>query len=265
VGQNIIVTGTGLNSTVRTASNNQAIGAYTTVFGSFNYAVAGSAAIGGGYNNCVFAGGTCGFIGGGFSNRNCGATSVVGGGQTNTTVGIASTIGGGILNITQSNCSTIAGGASNVTSQTWSSIGGGCANRTFGQYSNISGGRSNTTTTFGTNGTINGGWLNTVNSLSSFIGGGCGNTTCGDFSTIVGGQLNTTTCNHTHVLGCNILTNQAFTTYVNNLTVNGGGLAQTRVTINSIPTEAVLASLPIGSVYRCSTNGDGTGLHIKFA
>jgi hypothetical protein len=193
----------------------------------------------------------------GSANNAAGTVSGILGGISSciTTLGYGSTVGGGATN-TITNCySKIGGGQFNCVAQPWSSILGGKNNVINSCSSAIGGGENNVITASVPWSTIAGGCGNNIGSLASY-------------SSAVG-RLNTVCLSDTHVLGCNITTDQCFTTFVNNLTVNGGGIPSpntcSRVTLKSLPTESEIGSLPSGTVYRCTTSasGGGTQLWIK--
>ena len=134
-------------------------------------------------------------------------------------------------------------------------------------YGSILGGLCNTTASC--NSTISGGASNIIgiNVPWSTINGGCGNniSNLASYSSAVG-RANTVCLSDSHVLGCNITTDQCFTTFVNNLTVNGGGISSpntcSRVTLKSLPTETEVTALPSGTVYRCTTSTSGGGIQL---
>jgi hypothetical protein len=193
-------------------------------------------------------------------------------GSTNTAASTVSGILGGISNSISATgyASTIGGGASNCLIQSYSTIGGGQFNCATQSHSSIVGGRNNTNSSCCS--VVNGGENNVIGTSvpHSTIGGGCGNniSNLASYSSAVG-RLNTACLSDTHILGCNITTDQCFTTFVNNFTVNGGGISSpntcSRVTLKSLPTETEVAALPSGTVYRCTTSasGGGTQLWIK--
>jgi hypothetical protein len=219
------VVGTGAVSTLRTGASNVASAPCSVVFGSTNTAASTVSGILGGISNSI------------------------------ATTGYASTIGGGATNCLIQSYSTIGGGQFNCATQSHSSIVGGRLNTNASCCSTIGGGESNIISTNVPWSTIKGGCGNNINNFASY-------------SSAVG-RLNTVCLSDTHVLGCNITTDQCFTTFVNNFTVNGGGISSpntcSRVTLKSLPTESEIASLPSGTVYRCTTSasGGGTQLWIK--
>jgi hypothetical protein len=193
-------------------------------------------------------------------------------GSTNTAASTVAGILGGISNSISATgyASTIGGGAFNCLIQSYSTIGGGQSNCVLQSHSSIVGGRLNTNNSCCS--TIGGGESNIIgtNVPWSTIKGGCGNniSNLASYSSAVG-RANTVCLSDSHVLGCNITTDQCFTTFVNNFTVNGGGISSpntcSRVTLKSLPTETEVTALPSGTVYRCTTSasGGGTQLWVK--
>jgi hypothetical protein len=137
-----------------------------------------------------------------------GTNSIVPVNGGNTSLGDCSTVGGGYCNIADDYLATVGGGGGNTAYQA-STVGGGFDNSASGCYSTV--------------------------------GGGTNNTISGNYSSILGGKSN---CiledhSHSHIIGSNITSSKACTTFVNNLDVEG----------------AVSASIFSGSFV-----GDGSGL-----
>ena len=173
-------------------------------------------------SNATVAGGFCNkvcarqsTIGGGFCNdiQNDGTLSVagatIGGGVFNTIcgVGLGSTIGGGQENIITKNYSFIGGGVRNfIDNSCGAVIAGGCYNTASGNFDSIVGGCENK--------------LDSPN-LFKFIGGGCQNYNSGGCSAILGGKQNCLTHANSFIIGSNLTSSAACTTFVNNLNVSG--------------------------------------------
>jgi hypothetical protein len=265
----IIIPGSGANSSLRCGLSNTTCAPRSIALGCKN-----TVALGGDDSNIL----------GGDSNKITGTFSTIIGGQNNISLGNNS-INGGTGNMigTLGGASTVIGGQGNCINNAHSFIGGGFVNTLLSCRSVLVGGESNKICTTAPNASILGGRGNTVlsNANGSVIGGGSFNTTLGnlssvlggstntavgDFTSILGGNSNKATCVYSSIIGCNITSTCSYTTHVNNLLVNGGGLALTHVIVNSIPTETNLASLPIGAIYRCTNDGNGTNtsLHIKW-
>jgi hypothetical protein len=223
----VIVSGSGVNSSVRCGVSNTASGNYSaslggrcniscgncsTISGGFsNIVYCNSSTIGGGF--CNVASGATSTIGGGQQNRTYASCSTIGGGIQNTACGSSSTVGGGNFNFACCNCSTISGGYYNIASGTSSTISGGYCNFIFGNCSTIGGGIRNTacnltsTISGGLGGqamcaysTIGGGFCNIASGSTSTIGGGFQNRVYGSCSTISGG-INNTICNAISTIG----------------------------------------------------------------
>tara|TARA_R110002072_G_scaffold986_2_gene8146 strand:- start:175 stop:1446 length:1272 start_codon:yes stop_codon:yes gene_type:complete len=193
--------------------------------------------IGGGKSNTISA--YYGFIGGGTLNQILNGCNFIGGGRSNTTSGYYSSIVGGISNSNSGYCSSIVGGSQNTISSGYGSvgfIGGGFCNTISSDYGFIGGGCKNLVG--GTVSSIVGGTLNIASASGSFIGGGSYNQVSGINSSVVGGFNNTASsefsaivggvCNHiqlTHcksfIVGTNISSSAACTTFVNNLYITG--------------------------------------------
>jgi hypothetical protein len=173
-------------------------------------------------------------ISGGYINTASGDYSTIGGGIYNTSSGPASTVGGGGGSTASGYYSTIGGGIYNIASDNISTVGGGYNNTASGYNSTISGGRTNIASD--DRSTVGGGGNNTASAAYSTIGGGGNNSASGDYSSVLGGQNNnTSTFANSHIIGSNITSDRADTTFIENLS------------IKSIPLSA--AGLPSGSVW----------------
>lgn len=205
--------------------------------------------IGGGCSNAARS--TCSLVVGGCGNFACGTLDAVVGGCCNRTSGDGSTtrnfIGGGALNCLRGTfiCdSAIVGGADNEIQcySCCSFIGGGHQNVLAGTYNIIGGGQCNVIRCCATNvnvkvcyGNIVGGKLNAIcpsSNFSTVIGGCCnfigpgasmsvsfGQLNCitSDCSGILGGCGNCLEHDYSYALGLDLHSNQACTTFVNNL------------------------------------------------
>ena len=91
----VIVSGTGVNSSIRRDVNNLASGDNSGALGGLsNSATTNYSMVVGGQNN-IISGGTTSFIGGGRNNISSGNNSTIGGGVANCTIGVNSVIAGG--------------------------------------------------------------------------------------------------------------------------------------------------------------------------
>lgn len=208
VANNFIGDGSGLTNITPTDTVygiGSGINSIKPVSASFNATVSGDFSIvGGGQDNTVgtcyslIAGGRCNVIGSAAND------STIGGGRENCATGCLSTTGGGYLNIACEMATTIGGGRENEAKACYSTIGGGSFNLTSGTYSTIEGGNANTIT-----GDI------------SVIGGGQANVISQPYSGILGGNKNNVAHQYSFIVGTDISTTKACTTYVNNLFVTG--------------------------------------------
>ena len=156
--------------------------------------------IAGGHNNTVEGNTYAVFIGGGCDN------------SIDSTANY-SIILGGICNIVGGANTTILGGLSNQATSNYSFIGSGygnCIGGSLNAHNAIVSGRDNTiTASFASSEDVN------------FIGGGKDNTICeSSFSSILGGVNNTVEHDNSFIIGSNLTTTAACTTYINNLTVS---------------------------------------------
>jgi hypothetical protein len=172
----------------------------------------------------------CGKIIGGINNTANGSQSFVGGGVNNKASGSKSIVAGGEENTASGDCSTVGGGDCNNASGIWSTITGGVSNCAPGHVSFIGGGVSNCAS--GIQATIGGGVCNYAGATLATVGGGWYNETSGNCSGILGGENNTITHDNSFIIGSNLTSNAACTTFVNNLSAQcniyaGGALTQT--------------------------------------
>jgi len=153
----------------------QPISGGSTVSGTYSV-------ITGGYDNCIEAGVTYSFIGGGggtsVNSGNCAYSNqtVIGGGNKNEVHGIGSAILGGLANITDGDVAVVVGGTMNNA----------CAIGTF----------------------VGGGQINKINNSANY-------------SSIIGGSTNIVNHSNSHIIGSNITTTASNYTFVNNLTSQG--------------------------------------------
>jgi hypothetical protein len=98
----VIITGTGINSSVRKSVGNIASGDYSASLGGLsNSATTNYSTVVGGYQN-IISGGTHSFIGGGSGNTISCTMSFIGGGYGHNSNGNRSVIGGGYCNVSSS-------------------------------------------------------------------------------------------------------------------------------------------------------------------
>ena len=211
-------------------------GSTTTVSLSVAALSASGKIIGGSRTNS--ASGTDAAVLGGLNNRANGSRSVVGGGQNNIAKGTYSFIGGGNGNCTSIHPygATVAGGMYNSATYYSAAVLGGTSNHASGAQSIVGGGTSNYAC--GTRSVAVGGRYSRAIGYESFVGSGYGNQACGNQSSIVGGSNNRTSglcssilggsgnCintghNCSFIIGSNITSSAACTTFVNNLTSLG--------------------------------------------
>jgi len=223
-------------------SYNQVSGINSSVVGgTLNTASAQSSFIGGGnrneiqgtalYSSCYSS------IVGGSNNLISSCCSFIGGGSANTVSNCYSSIVGGCNNTLSEYYGFIGGGSGNTVSDYWSSIVGGDGNIVSGDCSGILGGRSNNIyvadgsligggrgniVSGGCSGVL-GGSYNQVSGINSSVVGGFNNTASSEFSAIVGGVCNHIQLTHckSFIVGTNISSSAACTTFVNNLYITG--------------------------------------------
>ena len=224
---------------LNTAGENAA----TIAGGKGNTASACYSTVGGGCNNNIDGTNTCcSTIAGGRGNTISGDTknSTIGGGiASSITSGHAHLIAGGTTNTIADSggASVVVGGSSNSISGThgMNFIGGGTGNCVNGSCLNvIVGGTSNCSA--GKRNFIGGGQNNcTVDACSAVVGGlsncvpgkfssivtGKNNTVSGLYSGILAGENNSISHNCSFIIGSDLTSDAACTTYVNNLNVSG--------------------------------------------
>ncbi len=241
---------------------------YASVFSGFNNRANGdNSFIGGGDSNIA---NTCAAIGGGQSNRATSDYAAISGGVSNSTTGVATFIGGGdsntiIGNPNHPNCSSIVGGELNNIGLT---VGATPAN--LYDYSFIGGGFTNNI--FSGTSSILGGNTNTINALSdcSFISGGQGNNVGAaggaglgaTFSGIGGGQNNTIDDTAYTSLFSGIFGGANHLINGNNLFVGGGDANQICSTNGIGP---VQGSAIAGGSFNCVTDSGVAGVTADFS
>ena len=162
------------------------------------------------------------------SSYRCGSSNSASGnystvfGRSNTASGYGDVISGGVKHINNGEHSNIGGGFCSIICNgvKYSSIGGGAFNNIFqGCWSSISGGYYNNVCNCASS--VVGGIGNTVCSTHSIIGSGTSNIICntGVKSGILGGENNFVAHSCSFVIGANITTDKACTTFVNNLNI----------------------------------------------
>ncbi len=216
----------GCNSFIGGGYCNIVSGNYSSISSGFqNTASETSSTVSGGLGNT--ASGYVSFVGGGSFNTASGGTfqiggSFVGGGNNNTASGVYSAIVGGGSNTTSGNNSFVGGGYCNAASGCYSAISGGSFNTASADYSSIVGGSNNTISNYEYFSFIGGGQGNTVSTSGSVIGGGQCNTASGYYSGILGGLNNIVSHNESFIIGSNLTSSAACTTYVNALSKTSG-------------------------------------------
>ena len=228
-------------------SGNTTLSEYTFIGGGANNTSNGDySTISGG--RCNTSSGFCSTVSGGYRNTSSGNSSTISGGYGNITNAIYSTVSGGLYNTASGCYSTISGGGSSsgysghLASGIFSVIGGGNRNTSSGVYSTVSGGRTNTSG--GDVSTVGGGNNNTATGSNSTISGGYCNTSINGCSAILGGQSNTAQHDCSFIVGSGIFSTAANTTHMNCLN------------LKNIPVDPAPATLPLGTVYRCSTDSN---------
>jgi len=250
-----------------------------------NISGSGYIQIGTGHTNS----GTLSSIVGGTSNTISGTCSTIGGGSTNCVSGNLSFVGGGTENDALANCTVVVGGWNNSISGLLSSMVGGRDNciSAAAWYGFIGGGQSNAIR--GNYGFIGGGCSNSICSLEQYsvIGGGQSNILDGDHSGILGGNSNCIVHDNSFIVGSNLTSSAACTTFMNNLDVEGtvsasafsgsfvgDGSGLTGITADSVPftgitgTPTIISSSlqfdtitsPFTGSFTGSFTGDGSGL-----
>ncbi len=193
-------------------------GGQSTIGGGFQNTIScltNFSSIASGCRNTIQSSACYAYIGSGLCNYNCSQYSFIGGGNTNT-IQATSTI------------SSILNGTDNCISRcsNYHSIASGCENAiTGGPGTNgvIAGGKNNT---IGGNSTScnyqyigNGQCNNITDSTHASIISGFRNSINGDYSSTLGGCGNCICHNESFIIGSNITSSAACTTYVNNLNV----------------------------------------------
>ncbi len=220
----------GNDSTIAGGVSGLASGDRATIGGGANNTACGNnSTIGGGCFNT--ASGSSSTIAGGLSGLACGLESTIAGGRQNTALSARSTIGGGLCNTANSCGSTIGGGRNNLTEGEWATIGGGRYNTTNCNWTTIGGGRENKACNIGS--TIAGGISGLASGQCATIGGGRENTASGRRSGILGGQKNTVTHTDSFIIGSDLTSSAACTTFVNNLNVQGNATLATVPTLSN--------------------------------
>jgi len=220
----------GTRSTIAGGINNQSTQTNTFVGGGEeNCALQNKSAVLGGEKNKACQGYTV--AGGGYLNTANGCLSGVWSGCVNTAGGNSSAILGGRNNEASGDCSVVVGGQLNCAQKTHDFVGGGCCNKTAGtgvsKFNSILGGELNeildalaNSTSYST---IGGGECNQLDADHAIIGGGRNNTltsssACGG---ILGGEFNKLQHDKSFIIGSNLTSSAACTTFMNNSVVEG--------------------------------------------
>lgn len=203
----LIYTGSLNTSIVPLSGSNESTGDFSTVAGGVNNISSGQeSTVGGGVSNQATENYTT--ISGGRNNRASALEATVGGGGDNLALGDHSTVLGGFSNIARANTSTVVAGSANEVTKIGAVIVGGNANFSSADYTFIGGGADGFTP---------------VGADYSVIVGGFQNTARGVNSGILGGGFNEVRAvdNDSFIIGSNITSNAANTTFVNNLNTDG--------------------------------------------
>ena len=214
---------------------NAACGELSNIAGGIGNTASGYySSVGGGYINAACS--NYSNVAGGRSNTACACSATVGGGHTNTASGYISNIAGGCGNTVCGSFSNIAGGLCNTSSGDYTSvasigggmcnticwfspgstIAGGYCNTASGYYSNVAGGINNIAGG-GYGSTVAGGRGNTASGQYSTIAGGFSSIASGNYSSVLGGACNNVSHDNSFILGSNITSTAADTTYMNNV------------------------------------------------
>ncbi len=195
--------------------------------GSYNKVATNLGIVVGGEKNCVIS--MFGFVGGGRMNKVTGAS-----GCFSCEAGRAwfSFIGGGVYNDVRGRFSSIVGGRENQTFHTVASIIGG-GDRNCIRHSDCS--------------SILAGFCNHISGSSdNFSNSACRVT----FSSIIGGSGNTIGHDHTFIVGSNLTSSRACTTFINSADISGS----VDLNLSQIPTSDV--GLRQGQLYRTGSAFD---------
>ena len=212
-------------------------GNYNTISSCYSF-------IGSGYGNKVCSGDYNALVGGS-GNSNSGSYAFIGAGSCNhiTSNGLSSTISAGYCNTVSNSYSTISAGYCNIIDSDNSGVVSGYRNEIkncsgTSQCSHIGGGAGNCIHN-GNMSTIGGGASSEIcNACQSHIGGGFGHSVKGHYNTVSGGYENVlgvasgnsgilggcnNNVNHSSsfIIGSDLTSNAACTTFVNNLNVDG--------------------------------------------
>ena len=169
------------------------------------------------------------------------------------TIGTFATVAGGTLNTGSGQCSFIGAGECNYASTTRATVVAGCNNEALSPNSAVVGGESNSAcanhsfigsgrfnTVCGWTGGIISGDSNCISSAINYtiIGGGIRNTGSAHCSGILGGADNYISGSHndSFIIGSNITSSAACTTFVNNFKAQGPSVGTTVVILENLPT-----------------------------
>ena len=173
-------------------------------------------------------------------------------GDNCTTVGGNATIAGGTKNTGSGQCTFIGAGECNYASTTRATVVAGCNNEALSPNSAVVGGESNSAcanhtfigsgrlnTVCGWTGGITSGACNCISSAVNYaiIGGGVRNTGSAHCSGILGGANNYISGSHndSFIIGSNITSSAACTTFVNNFKAQGPSAGTTVVILENLP------------------------------
>lgn len=169
------------------------------------------------------------------------------------TIGTFATVAGGTLNTGSGQCSFIGAGECNYASTIRATVVAGCNNEALSPNSAVVGGESNSAcanhsfigsgrfnTVCGWTGGIISGDSNCISSAINYtiIGGGIRNTGSAHCSGILGGADNYISGSHndSFIIGSNITSSAACTTFVNNFKAQGPSVGTTVVILENLPT-----------------------------
>ena len=176
------------------------------------------------------------FIGGGQENTASNNNTAIIQGFQNQNYGVNSTVAGGCQNLNSGGHGFIGGGRNNcINSGDSTSIIGGDRNTITGSGNIIGGGQNHLIR--GSGSAIISGFSNTNEGTGSFIGTGCHNVIEATKlnSAVIGGKCNLVKHDSAFILGTEITSSVANTTFVNNLIVSGSG-GSSVVILRNLPT-----------------------------
>lgn len=196
------------------------------------------------------------FIGAGTRNTASNNNTAIIQGIENQNYGLASTIAGGTRNLTSGGNSFIGGGCNNcINSGISTSIIGGDRNTITGSGNIIGGGQNHLIR--GSGSAIISGFSNTNEGTGSFIGTGCHNVIEATKlnSAVIGGKCNLVKHDSAFILGTEITSSVANTTFVNNLHITGS--TTNNAVLNLARRSTTPSPLLTGSIWHSGSLGAG--------